>query len=225
MNNFFHSGATGDIIFSLPTIKAMGGGNLYITNFDKQRSESIKKLIEVQPYINEVIVTDGDVGGIDLNKFRQHAGHHVNLVKAHFRGQELPVDESWINGWLTLPKKDITKAFGEYCIINRTTNYEDWGFDWSREVMYLESLAKKVYFIGYEQECKLFNETFRTNVEYLECDFLEGAYLIQNAKQFTGCYSAWSTIAMGLGIEYRLLQAPNHTCSSLLQPRETIINI
>jgi hypothetical protein len=91
--------------------------------------------------------------------------------------------------------------------------------------MYLESLAKKVYFIGYEQECRLFNETFRTNVEYLDCDFLEGAYLIQNAKQFTGCYSAWSTIAMGLGIEYRLLQAPNHTCSSLLQPRETIINV
>jgi hypothetical protein len=225
MNNFFHSGATGDIIFSLPTIKSMGGGNLYITNFDKQRSESIKKLIEVQPYINEVIITDGDVGGIDLNKFRQHAGHHVNLVKAHFRGQELPVDESWINGWLTLPKKDITKAFGEYCVINRTTNYEDWGFDWSREVMYLESLSKKIYFIGYEQECKLFNETFRTNVEYLDCDFLEGAYLIKNAKQFTGCYSAWSTIAMGLGIKYRLLQAPNHTCSSLLQQRETIINI
>jgi len=38
MNNFFHSGDTGDIIFSLPTIKAMGGGKLYITNFDKQRS-------------------------------------------------------------------------------------------------------------------------------------------------------------------------------------------
>ena len=225
MNNFFHSGATGDIVFSLPTIKAMGGGNLYITNFDKQRSESIKKLIEVQPYINEVIITDGNVGGYDLNKFRQHAGHHVNLVKAHFRGQEIPVDESWTEGWLTLPKNNITKALGEYCVINRTTNYEDWGFDWSREVMYLESLAKKVYFIGYEAECKLFNETFGTNVEYLECDFLEGAYIIQNAVKFTGCYSAWSTIAMGLGIEYRLLQAPNHTCSSLLKPRETIINV
>lgn len=41
VNSFFHSGATGDIVFSLPTVKAMGGGNFYISNFDKQRSESI----------------------------------------------------------------------------------------------------------------------------------------------------------------------------------------
>ena len=224
MNNFIHSGATGDIVFSLPTIKAMGGGNLYITNFHKQRSESIKTLIEVQPYINEVIVTDGHIEGIDLNKFRQHAGHHVNLVEAHFKGQNLPVDESWKEGWLTLPKRYI-ELNGKYCIINRTTNYEDWGFDWRKEVEYLKTISENIYFIGYEAECRLFNETFGTDLEFIDCNFLQGAHIIKNAKMFTGCYSAWSTIAMGLGLMYRLLQAPNHTCSSLLQPRETIINI
>ena len=78
MNKFIHSGATGDLIFSLPTIRAMGGGDLYITNFDKQRSESIKKLIELQPYIHNVVVNDNPPEGIDLNLFRQHAGHHSN---------------------------------------------------------------------------------------------------------------------------------------------------
>jgi len=223
MHNFFHSGEAGDIIFSLPTIKAMGGGTLQIVNFDKQRSESIKKLIEVQPYINEVIITDGYVGGIDLNRFREHAAHNVNLVEAHFRGQGIPIDPTWKEGWLTLPEREISKS--NYSVINRTTNYADPNFNWAKEVEYLKTISNKVFFIGYESECELFNSTFGTDVEFIEVDFLAGAYLIQNAVMFTGCYSAWSTIAMGLGINYRLEQAPGHTCSSLFEPRETIINV
>jgi hypothetical protein len=68
------------------------------------------------------------------------------------------------------------------------------------------------------------NEKFNTNVQFVDLNFLEGAYLIKNAVMFSGCYSAWSTIAMGLGLTYRIEQAPGHTCSSLLMPRETIIN-
>lgn len=223
MNHFFHSGEAGDIIFSLPTIKSMGGGTLQITNFNKQKSESIKKLIEVQPYINEVIITDGYVGGLDLNRFREHAAHNSNLVEAHFRGQGIPIDPTWKEGWLTLPYKEITKS--NYSVINRTTNYADPNFNWAKEVEYLKTISDKVFFIGYKSECELFNSTFGTDVEFMEVDFLEGAYLIKNAVMFTGCYSAWSTIAMGLGINYRLEQAPGHTCSSLFEPRETIINL
>lgn len=225
MKTFCHSGATGDMVFSLPTIREMGGGKLYITNFDKQRSESIKKLIEVQEYISDVAICDGKPDGvIDLDKFRQHAGHHVNLIEAHLTAQRLFIDKSkWKDGWLTLPN-EITK--GDYAVINRTTNYEDWGFDWAKEVDYLKSISNKVYFIGYKEEYNLFVETFKlTDVEYYECDFLQGAYFIAGAKIFTGCYSCWSTIAMGLGLEYRLVQAPGHTCSSLFEPRETIINV
>jgi len=223
MHNFFHSGEAGDIIFSLPTIKAMGGGTLQITNFNKQKSESIKKLIEVQPYINEVIITDGYVGGLDLNRFREHAAHNVNLVEAHFRGQGIPIDPTWKEGWLTLPELDLHKS--SYSIINRTTNYADPNFNWANEVEYLKTISDKVFFIGYKSEWELFNSKFGTDVEFIEVDFLEGAYLIKNAVMFTGCYSAWSTIAMGLGINYRLEQAPGHTCSSLFEPRETIINL
>jgi hypothetical protein len=226
MNNFFHSGATGDIIFSLPTIKAMGGGNLYITNFDKQRSESIKTLIEVQPYINDVIITDGHVGGYDLNRFREYASHNNNLVEAHFRGQGIPIDSTWKQGWLTLPEPNY-ELFPtlKYSVINRTTNYADPNFDWAKEVKYLESISEKVFFIGYYKEWILFNETFGTNVEFVDLNFLWGAYFIKNAVIFSGCYSCWSTIAMGLGLTYRLEQAPGHTCSSLFEPRETIINV
>jgi len=226
MNEFFHSGATGDIIFSLPTIKAMGGGKLYITNFDKQRAESIKKLIEVQPYITEVEIRDGWSPGYDLNRFRDYASHNNNLVEAHFRGQNIPIDPTWKEGWLTLPEPNFelfpTK---KYSVINRTTNYADPNFNWANEVQYLKTISDEVYFLGYFKEWQLFNSTFGTDINFVDLDFLEGAYFIKNAVMFSGCYSCWSTIAMGLGLNYRLEQAPGHTCSSLLEPRETLINV
>jgi hypothetical protein len=226
MNEFFHSGATGDIIFSLPTIKAMGGGKLYITNFDKQRAESIKRLIEVQPYITEVEIRDGWSPGYDLNRFRDYASHNNNLVEAHFRGQNIPIDPTWKEGWLTLPEPNFelfpTK---KYSVINRTTNYADPNFNWANEVEYLKTISDEVYFLGYFKEWQLFNSTFGTDINFVDLDFLEGAYFIKNAVMFSGCYSCWSTIAMGLGLTYRLEQAPGHTCSSLFEPRETIINV
>lgn len=213
------------MIFSLPTVRAMGGGDFYIANFHKQRSESIKKLIEIQPYINNVYITDDPPEGIDLRKFFQHAGYHSNLVEAHFKGQGIPIDETWRDGWLTLPEPNFQLFPGKkYSVINRTTNYADPNFDWAKEVEYLLTISDKVYFLGYVKEWQLFNNTFGTNVEFADLDFKHGAYLIKNAVMFTGCYSAWSTIAMGLGLTYRLEQAPGHTCSSLLRSRETIIN-
>jgi hypothetical protein len=225
-NEFFHSGATGDIIFSLPTIKAMGGGKLYITNFDKQRAESIKRLIEVQPYITEVEIRDGWSPGYDLNRFRDYASHNNNLVEAHFKGQNIPIDPTWKEGWLTLPEPNYELFPGiKYSVINRTNRYADPNFNWANEVEYLKSISDEVYFLGYEYECEEFNNKFRTNVEFIDLDFKQGAYFIKNAVMFSGCYSCWSTIAMGLGLTYRLEQAPGHTCSSLFEPRETLINV
>lgn len=226
MNEFFHSGATGDIIFSLPTIKAMGGGKLYISNFDKQRSESVKKLIEVQPYITEVVIMDGHAPGYDLNRFRDYAGHHSNLVEAHFKGLQQSIDPNWKEGWLTLPEPNFelfpTK---KYSVINRTNRYADPAFNWANEVEYLKTISDEVYFLGYFQEWQEFNNTFGTNINFVDLDFLEGAYFIKNAVMFSGCYSSWSTIAMGLGLTYRLEQAPGHTCSTLFAPRETLLNV
>ena len=227
MNVFTHGGATGDIIFSLPTIKAKGGGKLIIHSYHKQRYEAIKPLIEVQDYIDSVEWADSRPEVINLDKFREYAGHHTNLVEAHFTGQQLNISENqwWRDGWLTLPDNQIMIKGIKYSVVNRTTNYADPNCDWKKEVDYLKTISDEVFFIGYPDEYTLFNDKFGTDVKYFPCNFLEGAHLIKNATMFTGCYSAWSTIAMGLGLTYRLEQAPGHTCSSLLMPRETIINV
>jgi len=224
--NFKHSGATGDIIFSLPTIKAMGGGTLYIHPYDENRAISIAQLIRKQPYIENVFITANPPGDcVNLDKFREHAGHHSNLITAHLTAQGLK-DESWRDGWLTIPELDGPPfSLTNYSVINRTTNYADPNFDWKTEVDYLLGFSSDCYFIGYESEYKWFQALFKTKAKFLQCDFMHAAYLIKYANIFTGCYSAMSTIAMGLGINYRIEQAPGHTCSSLLMPRETIINL
>lgn len=226
MQNFKHSGTTGDLIFSLPTIRAMGGGNLYITPYDMQRALSVAELVRLQPYINSVIVGDAPSDAIDLDKFRQHAGHHENLIHAHFKGQGLPIDESYKDGWLTVP--EIIEPFiwdGKYSVINYTTNYMDKAFDWKKEVDYLLTISDRVYFVGYEAEYDLFQMLFNTDAYFYKCNFAEAADLIKYAEMFTGGYSAMATIAQGLGRTLRLVQAPGHTCSSLFVPRETIVNL
>ncbi len=220
---FTHSGATGDIIFSLPTIKAMGGGHLCITPGNevmRQRAEAVKPLLEVQDYITGVsIVKYKPAGSIDLDKFRKYAGHHNNLVEAHFKGQGLKPSR-WQDGWLTVPESP--SPGGMYAVINVTTNYADPNFDWKAEVDYLFTIADDVVMVGYESEWKALNDD---RVKFYDCDFLGAACFIRDAVMFTGCYSAMSTIAMGLGIPHRLVQAPGHTCSSLLEERETIVNL
>lgn len=224
MRVFRHSGATGDIIFSLPVIKALGGGKLYLTFADNQRAESIKRLIEIQPYISEVILGEPEGLTNDLDNFRAvFTGAYDNLIDCHFRGQQVPNDMSWVNGWLEAPVVNYLQS-QKYSVINRTARYNDPHFDWNREIEYLRTISERIYFIGYQNEWQSFNAQFQ-NVDYFPCDFLQGSSLLKYAQMYTGGYSAWSTIAQGLGIRYRLEQAPGHTCSSLFIERETIINI
>ena len=221
MTTFKHSGATGDIIFSLPTIKKMGGGTLYITHYHLQRAESIAPLIRIQDYITDVIVSDNlPTIDVDLNKFRSYAGHHNNLIEAHLKAQGLE-DNSWKDGWLRIEDKQPIIDY-TYSVINTGANYLDPNFDWHKEIKYLLTLSDRVFYLGYRKEFDLLNTT---EAEFFDCDFLTAAEMIYNAEMFTGGYSALSTIAMGLGINYRMVQAPEHTCSSLLMEREKIINL
>jgi hypothetical protein len=223
--NFKHSGATGDIVFSLPLIKSMGGGSLYINPYHEQRALSISNLIEIQPYINSVHVGEPIPPPVtDLDLFRNYAGHHYNLVEAYFKAHNVQPSFNWKDGWLTLPD---TEPFIEepYTVINRTLNYDDPNFDWGKEVNHLLTIAPNCYFLGYKDEFDLFQEKFKTEAIFHDCDFLCAAQMIKNAAMFTGGYSCLATIAQGLGVAYRLVQAPNHTCSTLFIDREKIVNI
>jgi hypothetical protein len=221
MRTFNHSGATGDIVFSLPVVRDLGGGHYYISNFHQQRSESIAKLLTVQPYIESVTVGSADSYTHDLNQFRMaFTGAYDNIVEAHYRSQGIAVG-NFKDGWLTLPDRPLMQ--GSYAVINRTERYQDANCNWSAELDILRANNDRVIFIGYEDEHRSFCSQFG-EVEYMDVDFLDGAYLLQGCSTFSGNYSCWATIAQGLGITYRLEQAPAHTCSTFFVERETIIN-
>ena len=99
MANFFHSGNLGDVVWSLPTIKALGGGDLYLAKggipsairkynngpvfpeyegrLSQKDIDLITPLLEAQPYIGSVKIPIGELGEIinyDLDKFRGTVG-------------------------------------------------------------------------------------------------------------------------------------------------------
>jgi len=75
--SFKHSGDLGDIIYSLPVIKALGGGIIYLnpnnkfTNFTMNGYEFIKPLLLSQDYVKGVgLYTPNLLIDYDLDSFR-----------------------------------------------------------------------------------------------------------------------------------------------------------
>lgn len=79
----------GDIVYSLPTVKALGGGIFYVDHFTrywhkeplgKKSALMMVELLETQEYIVEAGLYDGQPVTHDLDKFRDTAvrniGHH-----------------------------------------------------------------------------------------------------------------------------------------------------
>jgi len=87
MNTFRHSGKLGDIIYSLPAIKALGGGSYFVDHrtehFQKpplgeKSAQMMVDLLRTQSYIQQADLYDGRPVTCDLDRFREGAvGVHV----------------------------------------------------------------------------------------------------------------------------------------------------
>jgi len=195
MPHFSHSGDLGDIIYSLPTIRACGGGSLTIFNYpgrtahgmSKQKVERIKPLLEVQSYITSVDWSE-TFNDHSLNGFRDHfrAG---NLADMHLATHGLEWQHR-IAKWLEVeatPKVEV--------VINRTPRYNNEGFDWPTVV---DKYRGHIGFLGSPEEHGLFTDRFG-KVPYIDADnLLKVAQLIAGCKLFIGNYSAPAAIAEGL---------------------------
>jgi hypothetical protein len=89
MKTFKNSGDLGDIVYALPTIRALGGGILYLdvaggesepacrsqcidrkTKFNCAGFDFIAPLLRRQPYVSEVAVWSGETVDVNLDRFR-----------------------------------------------------------------------------------------------------------------------------------------------------------
>ena len=215
MNNFYHSGATGDVIYAMPTIKALGGG-VFNVNLPDDLYNTVLPLLESQEYIYEVKKGREFVDNVfNLDKFRNNNDLHLtHLVQLHLQSFDI-IDETWKQGWLKVEPIKSNNSF-----INITPRYKSLTTDWIKEINFLKDNSDNVYFSGLEYEY----EPYKHLIERYEIrDYLELAQLLAGAKYVSGNQSSFMAVAQGIGRDYRMSQAEGHTNCNQFLPKETII--
>jgi hypothetical protein len=93
LNTFRHSGKLGDIIYSLPAVRALGGGIFYVDYVTEypgksplgiQTAKMMVELLDTQDYIRSAALYEGEPIIYDLDRFRKKAvpAHIFNVLKA-----------------------------------------------------------------------------------------------------------------------------------------------
>ena len=209
---FKHRPKLGDVIYSLPFIKANGGGTLLLDpdsiHFIGQRDLWVERfkwlipLIEAQDYIDEVRIYEYDEHydfDLDNYMFTSHLtrGDKVNIVDNHFIGhkQTPPPYEKWLKvGYLHSPS---------YKVVANSNNHHN------NAVNYRELLNGEERFVGTKQEAIEFYQ--RTGVILAASEFkdvLELAEVINAADVFIGNQSLPLAIALGLGKKCYVEESP-----------------
>lgn len=218
-NTFYHSGDLGDIIYSLPTIAAMGGGRLILgpevrihgkadpaqmrtrVPMTLELFDWFAPLLRSQPYISSVVYAPSypnDVD-IDLNRFREiwfdaefrkkHSVGSLYQAYASFFGLQPLILDK---PWMLIDKH-ITAPYP--VIIHRSARYRNPSFPWE----FIASHYKgKMGFIGLESEHRDWMRDFGS-CPYVPCaNALEMAQYISACNLFIGNQSLPNAIAISL---------------------------
>lgn len=199
---FGHSGDLGDIIYSLPTIRAAGGGVLYLYHqdgktwhgMDANKARNIRSLLLAQPYIDDVIYCPSGrppyARDHKLNTFRDFADVGRNLADMHLATHGYDSahrDTQWIATQEPLTSKSVIFARSHRCR-NR-------GFPWK---LYWRQYKAIAGFIGTPSEHCEFSCMFGP-IEYIPTtDLLGVARVIAGCDLFIGNQSCPSAIAEAL---------------------------
>lgn len=199
---FKHGGDLGDVIASLPILRALGGGKIVLfhdpdaplgqrgrESLEGARYESIKPLLEAQPYVSSV---EWGVG-IDTKNFRTiPRPYNESLLERQARHiDKWPIDQS---PWLTVPKFEQHKRV----IVARSPRYHnDSPFPWKEAY---ETYGNRLLFIGLPEEHAAFQSHIGHNIERANTsNLLDVATLMAGAPQVIANQSSCLWVALGLG--------------------------
>lgn len=211
---FKHSGNTGDIIYALAGIKAVcekyeAKAILYIwldrpgfyyegakhplgdVIMNKHMLDMLSPLVLAQPYIEDVLLYEGQKITVDLDLIRQD---FVNMPYGHiarwyfylFPDMSCDLGKPWL-----VPKAlNSAEMLRDYIIVNRTSRYRNLHISYA----FLRAYPK-VWFVGTEDEY-LNVKIEIPNMEHLKVsDFSILAYAIKTCKVFIGNQSMCFAIA------------------------------
>lgn len=215
MNTFKHSGDLGDIVYAMPTIKALGGGIVYLNpgkklpfpihgiptkKFTSEKPiDMIRPLLEAQPYIEKVLVWDGEEVTYDLDIFRNKGINlsNTNLAEAHcitFDVDKSVINQQWIFnvGRRRIANKNV--------VFHRSPRYHNPDFNTKYWPYYISRYGRDAVFVGTPEEYKEFISKF--DCEYIHFhqvdNFLELAEIINGAVIFIGNQSMPYAVSEGL---------------------------
>ena len=202
-NNFLHSGDLGDVLYALPSIRAAGGGNLYLTHsrtsrelLTKPRFDSIAPLLRVQSYLKSV---EWHIG--------QPITHNSELFRIHGFRREYTWGKSLVDmfadtfnltpdanaPWLTVPSG--IKFSKPHVVFSRSPRYHNPLFPWGEIFHFYQDNA---IFVGLQSEWQEFAAEFGDVPWHQTADLLELAKVIAGCSLFVGNQSCPYAIAEGL---------------------------
>ena len=231
MKTFKHSGTGGDLLYSLPLVKYLGGGEFYLHlnqidwvgkhyygsepdpyhqgRMTQKDYEFFCDFMLAQDYITKFEMLDPKKQEIthNLDRFRpafvNHPKNYVGVYCDAFGVTEQTLQDQ-ISGtiWFTVPEVKLHENYN--IVVNRTAR----GFspkevspEWA--AWRDQELNKCSLFVGLPNEHEAFQKWIGCSVDHCPTKtLLEVASVIAGAEQFIGNQSMCLALAQGLGVEY-----------------------
>ena len=203
---FFHTGDLGDIIACLPIVRKLGGGEFVIGDVPMrlghgrrqsmagERFDSIKKLLEVQPYIRNVVWEERcKLHHYDFSTFRTMRNFHGSTI-CDWQARYLRVKDVDMSPWLAVDPCPESKG---RVVVARSSRYHEDEFPW-RSI--IQSIGNRSLFVGLPEEHQAFQEYVGATIERRETpSLLDVARTIKGADLTIVNQTSTFWVAAGLG--------------------------
>lgn len=210
---FYHSGNLGDIIYSLPAMKVLGGGFLLLgpdmrldmkeavpfrETMQRKLFNTVAPLLRLQPYVTQTYFYNFmPKVDYDLNRFRVIEWKDQNIAEMTMQGLGLE-GRMFLNHcepWLSVPEP----VFGRKpVVIHRSSRYHNDRFPW-RKV--LTRYYDQIEFVGFQAEHTAFCQEYGVDIPfYPTTDLLGLAQRIAGSTLFIGNQSCPCAIAEGMKV-------------------------
>lgn len=214
---FLHSGHIGDLIAFLPSMRALGGGDLVVTDtpgtnlmMEGFKYDSVKPLLQVQEYIHSVSY-EKNPQDIQYNAcgFRRYWGQY-SIIEMQSRELGIPYPD--ISAWISVEPDSRTEGKIVCC---RSMRYRNDRFPWRQIV---DEFRSNIIFIGLYDEYGDFTRRFGHVDRIGVFSLLDFAQLIAGSSIFIGNQSSPFWIAAGLN--HPLVQETHQEIRDSIVPYE-----